>query len=106
LQADLIDFARTEVGVNVRRKLAIGGLLLVIVAGAALIVIESQQMGGSHWFGSNDSRTVPVVRPPIKAFMIRAFRNNNTSLLGKMGPALPTTTFPGIKCGKMPKKSP
>jgi hypothetical protein len=78
----------------VNKFLVISGLLLIVAASAAFIVAQCFKMSGRPLFGATKSNTPSFDRPPIKAVMIRGFRDNNTSLLGKIGTALQENEVP------------
>jgi cytochrome c553 len=70
------------------------GLLLFLTTGTALVAILCFDKNGLSLFGAARSPDPSTTRPPIKAIMIRGFRENNTSLLGRIGQALEEKEIP------------
>jgi cytochrome c553 len=76
------------------RHFVICVLLLVVATGAMLIVVELFETRGHSLFRPTTSQDSSSNRPPIKAIMIRGFRDNNTSLLGRIRQALEANEIP------------
>jgi hypothetical protein len=69
------------------------GLLFILTTTSVLIVLYFNK-NGRPLFSAAKSPDLSANKPPIKAIMIRGFRDNNISLLGKIGRALEEKDIP------------
>jgi hypothetical protein len=75
----------------VKRVLMIFGLLLIIATSGTFIVVQLFKMNGVP---HQEARDDDSVKPPIKAIMINGFRDEPSSVLGRIGRELEEKEIP------------